>query len=211
MECWQRPPAADAASCGRCAGSHPLRRSESDWRNCALCGRRSPSALLEVERQGQRSTPVRLSVGGASPALFTANQSGTGQVSAVNQDGTPNSASNPAAVGSVVSLYATGEGAVTARWRRGARCHHGTTVTARERTSRRSGRNYPEFAGGSPGSIVGLLQVNIRIPAGVSGPNVPVVLQVAVLPARKASRLQFASSARGRVHFMAAEEDSFDV
>ena len=35
----------------------------------------------------------------------------------------------------------------------------------------------PEFAGGSPGSFVGLLQVNVRIPAGLSG-NVPVQLNV---------------------------------
>jgi uncharacterized protein (TIGR03437 family) len=36
-----------------------------------------------------------------------------------------------------------------------------------------------EYAGGSPGSVAGLLQVNVRIPAGVTaGPAVPVVLRI---------------------------------
>ena len=87
-------------------------------------------------------------------------------MSAVNQDGTPNSASNPAAVGSVVSLYATGEGAVTPG---GAEGRIVTTERPLLPVNVLLGGMVvtPEFAGGSPGLIVGLLQVNIRIPAGV--------------------------------------------
>ncbi len=46
----------------------------------------------------------------ASPGIFTANASGTLQASAINQDGTYNSGGNPAARGSVISLYLTGAG-----------------------------------------------------------------------------------------------------
>ena len=135
------------------------------------------SALLELEWQGQRSTPIRLNVGGASPAIFTADQSGTGQAAATNQDGSPNSPSNPAAVGSVVSLYATGEGLVSPSGAEGR-------VVTTERPVLPANIILggvvvtPEYVGGSPGMTVGLLQVNIRIPAGISGSAVPVILQV---------------------------------
>ena len=50
------------------------------------------------------------SVGGAAPGVFI-----TGQDSAiaVNQDGTLNSSTNPAQVGSIVTLYVTGLGAIS--------------------------------------------------------------------------------------------------
>ncbi|HYP06348.1 MAG TPA: SBBP repeat-containing protein [Bryobacteraceae bacterium] len=140
------------------------------------------SVAMQLEWEGQRTTPIRLTVGGAAPGLFTADSSGTGQASAINQDGTPNSASNPAPAGSVVSLYATGEGLLSPPGAEGRIVTterpvlpvnvliNGIPVT-------------PEFAGGSPGSFVGLLQVNVRIPAGVSG-IVPVQLQVGGVQSR---------------------------
>ena len=48
-----------------------------------------------------------------APGLYTANQQGTGQALALNQDNTKNSTSNPAARGSVVQLFGTGQGPVT--------------------------------------------------------------------------------------------------
>jgi uncharacterized protein (TIGR03437 family) len=46
----------------------------------------------------------------AVPGIFTMNASGTGPAVVVNQDGTFNSAANPAARGSVISSWATGQG-----------------------------------------------------------------------------------------------------
>ena len=46
----------------------------------------------------------------SSPGLFTADSTGHGQAAGLNQDGTANSATNPAHVGDVIVLYATGEG-----------------------------------------------------------------------------------------------------
>ena len=54
--------------------------------------------------------------------LFTTNEGGSGQAAVVNQDGTINSASNPAPVGSTVTLCRQGAGTCepgSARWRRG--------------------------------------------------------------------------------------------
>jgi uncharacterized protein (TIGR03437 family) len=53
---------------------------------------------------------VRPAVVPSVPGIFTKTQTGTGQAAALNQDGSPNSEANPAARGSTVSLFATGEG-----------------------------------------------------------------------------------------------------
>jgi uncharacterized protein (TIGR03437 family) len=47
-----------------------------------------------------------------SPGLFSVDGSGSGQVVALNQDGSVNNGANPAQAGSIVTLYATGQGAI---------------------------------------------------------------------------------------------------
>ncbi len=49
-------------------------------------------------------------IGPAAPGFFTANQAGTGQISATNEDGTANSANNAAAQGSVFTIWMNGYG-----------------------------------------------------------------------------------------------------
>src|SRR6185369_13418957 len=46
----------------------------------------------------------------ASPALLTADATGKGQAAAINAGGDSNNSAHPAATGSVITLYATGEG-----------------------------------------------------------------------------------------------------
>lgn len=57
-----------------------------------------------------RSIPVRMPVWPARPGIFTANGSGKGQASALNQDGSVNSPANPAAKGEIAVLWGTGGG-----------------------------------------------------------------------------------------------------
>jgi uncharacterized protein (TIGR03437 family) len=141
------------------------------------------SVNLELEWQGQqRSTPLRLDVAGTSPGLFTVDSSGQGQATVINQDGTPNSVGNPASAGSVVTLYGTGEGVLfpsgsEGRIGAGERPVQPVNVLIGEIPVT------PDYAGVSPGSVVGLLQLNVRIPAGVSG-SVPVVLNVGGVASR---------------------------
>src|SRR5262249_45709537 len=47
-----------------------------------------------------------------SPALFTADGRGVGQIAAVNQDGSINNVANPAKAGSYITLFGTGQGIV---------------------------------------------------------------------------------------------------
>ena len=70
----------------------------------------STSAAVQVEVQGVRSDVFMIPVAAAVPAIFTADQSGKGQGSILNQDTTVNSAANPASGGQVIVIYATGEG-----------------------------------------------------------------------------------------------------
>ena len=69
-------------------------------------GKRSTD--IRVSYQGLTSGPFSLSSVAVNPALFTAN--GSGAVAAVNQDGTYNSLANPAARGSTIVIFVTGEG-----------------------------------------------------------------------------------------------------
>ena len=97
----------------------------------------------------------------AVPGIFTTSD-GTGPAAAVNEDGSINSASNPATRGSVVSLYATGEG---------------SNISSVSMTI----GGYPAallYAGPAPG-FPGLMQINAQIPGGFLAPGIqPVVLKV---------------------------------
>lgn len=55
---------------------------------------------------------VQMPVGSSSPGIFTTQADGTGQVRALNQDGSANSLTRPATRGSIISVYASGLGAV---------------------------------------------------------------------------------------------------
>ncbi len=88
---------------------------------------------------------------------------------ALNQDGSVNSASNPAAFGSIVSIWATGGGTSNPR-------QNGTIATAAEGgfpapvsiLSSNCGREGTSleilYAGDAPGTVVGVSQVNFRLP-----------------------------------------------
>lgn len=65
-----------------------------------------------VTSNGVSSAPALANVAATAPGLFTVNGSGTGPAAIRNADGTSNSIENPAARGSEIVLYATGEGAV---------------------------------------------------------------------------------------------------
>lgn len=144
------------------------------------------SVVFEVEYRGQRSAAARVNVGAAAPGLFTQNSTGTGQAAAVNQDGTANSASNGAAVGSVITLFGTGEGLAVPAGPDGRQVTGEPSRPVAAVSVSIGGVNAPvEYAGGSPGSVAGLLQLNIRIPDGIpAGAEVPVILNIGGVSSR---------------------------
>src|SRR5262249_33404856 len=67
------------------------------------------STRMQVIYNGVKSNVATVPVVSSAPGLFTADASGKGQAALLNQDGSLNSASSPAALGSVVVFFATGE------------------------------------------------------------------------------------------------------
>jgi uncharacterized protein (TIGR03437 family) len=120
-------------------------------------------ALLDVRVAGELMTRARLDVRPAVPGLFVAGE-GPGRVLAVNEDGSLNSDANPAAPGSIVIFYATGEGATTPVGIAGQPASHPYPKPLLPVAVRIAGLPADVlYAGAAPG-LVGMMQVNVRIP-----------------------------------------------
>jgi uncharacterized protein (TIGR03437 family) len=120
---------------------------------------------LEVVRYGLRSNTLRVMVVPTSPGIFTRDGSGKGEAAAVNQDGTLNSAANPAARGTTVSLFATGGGRTDPPQMDGVNSTSAAPVVATPVSATVGGVNAAvQYAGAAPGEISGKLQVNVVIP-----------------------------------------------
>jgi uncharacterized protein (TIGR03437 family) len=122
-----------------------------------------------------------LNVAPSAPALFTAASSGTGQAAALNQDSSANSVSNPAAAGSVIVLFGTGEGQTNPAGQDGV-VANGIYPAPVQPVSVKIGGKPAQvlYAGAAPGEVAGLLQINAQIPAGVTGNSVSVQITVGV-------------------------------
>jgi uncharacterized protein (TIGR03437 family) len=121
------------------------------------------NAQVVVQYQGQSSAPVTVPLTLASPALFTANSSGSGQALAVDADGSANGASHPAAQGSVLTLFVNG---VLSQFLAGA-----LSVTIEGQPA--------SIVGNTAASAPGVTAVQVQIPFGIpAGAAVPVTVHV---------------------------------
>jgi uncharacterized protein (TIGR03437 family) len=144
----------------------------------AVAGR--ATTQVQVEYRGVRSPAVSVAVAPSAPGLFTLNASGGGPGAFLNQDYSVNSASNPAARGSAVILFATGEGQTNPPGADGKLAADPLPAPLLPVSVTIGGQPAAVlYAGGAPGLVAGVLQVNVRIPEGVTpGPAVPVGLTV---------------------------------
>lgn len=138
------------------------------------------STKMQVEYLGAMSSTVTIRVAASLPGLFTVNSSGTGQAVVFNQDGTPNSASNPAAIGSTITLLITGAGQTTPP---GADGKIATTVLPKPVLPVSVQIDGIEAnvtsTGTAPGMVQGSIEIVVGVPAGVSPSNsVPVVVTI---------------------------------
>jgi uncharacterized protein (TIGR03437 family) len=104
------------------------------------------------------STSSFLALAQAAPALFTASNAGSGQAEALNQNGSLNSAANPAVAGSTVTLFATGIAAGSI-----------LSVTIQGVSA----------AVQSVSTTPGVAQISVQIPTGLTPGAAPVALQSA--------------------------------
>ena len=144
-----------------------------------IAGNAGGTAQVQVINNGVVSATSNVNVVATAPAIFSL---GNGQGAILNQDGTVNGPGNPAARGSVVSIYGTGEGQTNPPGVDGAIANE--TLAGLPRPAAPfsiSIGGIPAsytYAGTAPQSFAGFFQVNAVIPANAGPGNVPVVLVV---------------------------------
>jgi uncharacterized protein (TIGR03437 family) len=136
--------------------------------------------FVTVEAGGQTLGPVKLPVVLAAPGIFTVNDSGSGQAAILNQDSSVNSSTNPAARGSIVSVYMTGAGALSpliADGSLGPLIPPFPMPMAGVSATIGSVDAPVAFVGQAPGLIAGATQVNIQVPQNAPvGAAIPITI-----------------------------------
>ena len=145
------------------------------------------SISMQVEYQGVASGPVILTISAANPGVFTVDRTGRGQAVAINEDGSLNSAANPAGRGSVIVLYATGEGQTDPAGVDGKLANNVILAKPLLLVEVRVNGLLAEvqYAGAAPGLVAGIMQLNVRVPDGVPAASaLPVVVNVGGISSR---------------------------
>ncbi|HEY6341920.1 MAG TPA: hypothetical protein VIY49_10545 [Bryobacteraceae bacterium] len=146
------------------------------------------SASMVITYNGVESNPVTLTVQSQSPGLFTTNMQGSGQGAVLNQNGTANGSSTPAAENSVIALFGTGGGQTSPPGVTGSVTPVPTSASGLLKipgtvTATIGGQPATvEFAGAAPGLVTGVLQVNVQIPSGIGTGTWPVTLSINGVP-----------------------------
>jgi uncharacterized protein (TIGR03437 family) len=155
-------------------------------------GAANATTHVQVEYKGVRSDPFPVQIRATAPGIFTANASGTGQGSVLNQDNKANSAANPAARDSVVSIWATGEGLTDPPGVDGRLAVEVLPKPMAEVSVDIGGLPATvQYAGAAPGFMPGVLQINAQIPANVqAGSGVPVHITIGGVPSQDGVTLE---------------------
>jgi uncharacterized protein (TIGR03437 family) len=139
----------------------------------------SGQADVEVTYNGQTSAQYNIPLAFSDIQIFTADQSGSGPGAILNQDNSVNTAKNPAAKGSIVSVYATGAGAVAPAALAGNVAGDVLSWVALPYASTVNGSDATVmYAGTAPTLVYGVDQFNVKLPANVPSGAVKIVLKV---------------------------------
>jgi uncharacterized protein (TIGR03437 family) len=140
----------------------------------------STSASVVLKTGSQTTAAFTIPVAGSVPGVFATNNGGTGQAVVLNQDGTVNTTANPAAKGSVVVLFATGEGAVNPPGQDGLVSSSDILREPVLPVSLTIGGVSAQvlYAGSAPGTVAGVMEVEAIIPAGAASGAAAILLTV---------------------------------
>src|SRR5262249_34924945 len=133
---------------------------------------------------GVQSNPLTYNVTAAVPGIYTLNQQGTGPGAIINSDGaTVNGTNAPAARGSFISVYMTGEGQTTPGGVDGAIIPPVLSALKNpllKGTATVGGVQADVIYAGSAATLIsGVMQVNLTIPpTAPTGSTVPIVITV---------------------------------
>lgn len=136
------------------------------------------SAQVQAEYNGQLSNAVALTVKNTMPGLYSADSSGFGQGAITYPDGSVNSAQNPAAAGSLVTLWASGLGSLIPQPADGALVTGSPLPVLQFPVSVSVGGQPAQilYQGPAPVAPAGLYQINCVVPAGLPPGPAAVVL-----------------------------------
>lgn len=134
---------------------------------------------ITVFNNGIPSTTVSVPVRAAVPGVFSADSSGTGQGAILNADGSLNSRSQPAAKGSAIVLFVTGEGQTTPEGVDGKLAMSVFPKPVLPVTVTIGGRQAQvDYYGTAPTLVAGVMQVNATVPPDAPSGDVSVVVDV---------------------------------
>lgn len=144
-------------------------------------GQASRTAAVVVTRNGVESAPMNAAIVRVAPGIFTANAMGTGAAIAANSDGTQAQAmgegSRAARIGSTISFWATGLGAVTPTAAVGAAPAGIVRRTVQMPEVLIGGRTAQVVFSGVEAGSPGVNRINAVVPSGVT-PGNAVPLQI---------------------------------
>jgi uncharacterized protein (TIGR03437 family) len=153
---------------------------------------RQINAIVPFEIAGQTSTQITVSYGGgtsapltaqvqpAAPGILTLQFTGTGPGAILNQDYSVNGSVEGAQRGSTVMIYCIGMGQTNPPSADGSITPSPNKLAIQPVTVTIDGiPAQVSYAGGAPGAVAGLTQINATVPANAhTGANIPVTIQV---------------------------------
>ncbi|HUA87144.1 MAG TPA: putative Ig domain-containing protein [Bryobacteraceae bacterium] len=144
-----------------------------------------PSAQVVVTYGGLSSQPFTVAVAASDPGIYSLASSGQGQGAILNYNSSTgdfsiNSASNPAAAGSTIVIYITGAGTTTSNVDDQLIPLSPAVTPLLAPTVSIGGQGaVVQAAQAPPGSVPGLIQLNVTVPAGLkSSQAAPVIVTV---------------------------------
>ena len=149
----------------------------------------SGTATIQTVSNGLKSDIWEVSLAPSAPGILTLDATGVGRAAALNEGYSVNEPSNPVPRGTIVQIYATGEGELSPPGVTGGITADGdlkkpvldVSVTI-------GGVNAPvQFAGAAPELIAGVLAVNALVPQEVPpGPEVPISISIGGVASQRA-------------------------
>jgi uncharacterized protein (TIGR03437 family) len=135
---------------------------------------------ISLKNGGVTSGTWAMPVAATTPAIFTLASSGIGPAAVLNQDNSVNSAANPAARGSVIQIYGTGEGQTSPAGVTGTVIGADLkTPIAPVKVTIGDQEAVVQYAGSAGNSVAGLFQVNVVVPQSIApGSAVPIRISV---------------------------------
>ncbi len=141
------------------------------------------TASVQAEYKNSRSDPITVQIAPAAPGVFTADATGKGPALAFSFDAgvfalTLNSALTPVSAGSSLLFYITGAGVLNPPAVDGRIEAAILPQPAQNVAVTIGGKTATATTASAPGSISGILLVNVTVPGGVTAGNAPLVVTV---------------------------------